>query len=497
MNFPRLAAGDGADVCLLLEGTYPYVKGGVSSWVHQLISGLPDIRFAAVFLGSVPGEYGDLCYPLPANLVHLETHYLFAHQTRPPVSRRHLGRTALEPIETLHGNLDGLMLDTAPYLAPDGPLGESAFLYGEESWAYITAMYEARCTDPSFVDYFWTVRSLHQPLWLLARVAEALPPCRLLHSLSTGYGGLLGAFAAQRTGVPYLLMEHGIYTKERRIDLMSAAWISDNRNIFQRDPTELSYFRELWMRFFETLGRLAYRKANSIVSLYQEANRLQIRDGADPARTRIIPNGVNVERLASLRRPEGTSPPPVLCLLGRVVMIKDIKTFIRAVRIVLDRVPEAEAWIVGPEDEDPDYVTECRDLANSLHLGKHLRFRGFQRLEDILPEVGLLVLSSISEGLPLVLIEGFAAGIPAITTPVGACPQLIEGLPGPDAELGRAGRIVDMAEPDSLAAACLELLVDDTAYGAARTAAIARVERYYNHKRMFSSLRTLYAEHLD
>ena len=35
-----------ADIGLLLEGTYPYIRGGVSSWVHQIISGLPDIRFA-------------------------------------------------------------------------------------------------------------------------------------------------------------------------------------------------------------------------------------------------------------------------------------------------------------------------------------------------------------------------------------------------------------------------------------------------------------------
>jgi len=38
-----------ADVTLLLEGTYPYVQGGVSHWVHQLITGLPEYRFAVIF----------------------------------------------------------------------------------------------------------------------------------------------------------------------------------------------------------------------------------------------------------------------------------------------------------------------------------------------------------------------------------------------------------------------------------------------------------------
>ena len=41
-----------ADVCLLLEGTYPFVRGGVSAWVHQIISGLPELSFSLVFVGS-------------------------------------------------------------------------------------------------------------------------------------------------------------------------------------------------------------------------------------------------------------------------------------------------------------------------------------------------------------------------------------------------------------------------------------------------------------
>ena len=48
-----------ADVTLLLEGTYPYVSGGVSSWVHQIIRGLPEIKFSLVFLGGDPKLYGE------------------------------------------------------------------------------------------------------------------------------------------------------------------------------------------------------------------------------------------------------------------------------------------------------------------------------------------------------------------------------------------------------------------------------------------------------
>ena len=48
MNFPR---AERADIGLLLEGTFPYVSGGVSSWVNQIIRGFPQYTFALVFIG--------------------------------------------------------------------------------------------------------------------------------------------------------------------------------------------------------------------------------------------------------------------------------------------------------------------------------------------------------------------------------------------------------------------------------------------------------------
>ena len=72
-DFPKATS---ADVALLLEGTFPYVSGGVSSWVNQIIRAFPDIRFAIVFLGSRRSDYGAPKYAIPANVVHVETHFL-------------------------------------------------------------------------------------------------------------------------------------------------------------------------------------------------------------------------------------------------------------------------------------------------------------------------------------------------------------------------------------------------------------------------------------
>ena len=499
MSLPK--ASD-ADIALLLEGTFPYVSGGVSSWVNQMIRAYPDYRFAIVFLGSRRDDYTTFKYELPANVVHFEEHFLYDDITsteRPPPRQgnEEAFRLASQLHEKFvpgcprHEALDAFK-EVAHAMLPGGKLNLDDFLHSERSWEIVCDRYRRFCTDPSFVDYFWTVRIMHTPLWMLANVAQNLIPVRALHAVSTGYAGFLGALLHQTRGTPLILSEHGIYTKERKIDLFKSEWIRDNRNVFQRDPTELSYFRQMWIRLFEWLGRFCYDSADPIIALY-EANRLrQVADGALPERTFNIPNGISLARFSPLRDLRPATPPPVLCLIGRVVPIKDIKTFIRAMRRVVNYLPEAEGWIAGPEDEDKSYAEECHNLVRSLGLQEHVRFLGFQKVDDLMPKIGLTILSSISEALPLVILEGYAAGVPTISTDVGSCRQLIEGLTPDDQALGHSGAVVNIADPQALADAALALLGNHEAWHAASQAGIARVERYYTDEMMFGHYRKVY-----
>jgi glycosyltransferase involved in cell wall biosynthesis len=375
----------------------------------------------------------------------------------------------------------------------DGKLGRAEFLHSEASWEFIKQQYRSFCTDPSFVDYFWTVRIMHGPIWVLSDIAASLIPVRAYHSVSTGYAGFLGALLKRRNGRPLILSEHGIYTKERKIDLFSAQWIADNRSVFQRDPTEISYFRQMWIRFFEALGRSCYDAADQIVALYEANRQRQVADGAVPERTRNIPNGIDLPRFAALRAQRPPDPPPVLCLIGRVVPIKDVKTFIRAMRTVANRLPAAQGWIAGPEDEDPAYADDCKALMESLGLAANVKFLGFQELTELLPKVGLVVLSSISEALPLVLLEGYAAGVPSVCTDVGSCRALVYGDDEADRAIGASGSVVGISDPQALADAALELLGDPRKWHAAAAAGMRRVEAYYTQERMFGSYRDIYA----
>jgi glycosyltransferase involved in cell wall biosynthesis len=496
----------GIDITLLLEGTYPYVSGGVSSWVAQILGAFPEYRFALVFLGGRASDYGRRKYVLPDNVKHLERYYLHddggAELAAP--SRSDDG-AAFCQIAQLHDKLrratnvpaDQLAEHFSNMLGAQSGIQEADFLYSRAAWDYIALQYRERCTDPSFTDYFWNVRAMHRPIWALYRIAQHLPRSRVYHTVSTGYAGLLGAMLNQLHGRPLIVSEHGLYTKERKIDLFQTDWIRDNRDVFQKNIAEVAYFRTLWIRFFGSLGRLCYASAKVITGLNEEIRLQQLADGAPAARTLTIPNGVDVPRFLPVRARRAREPRPLLCLIGRVVPVKDIKTFIRAMRTIVTQLPHAEGWIVGPDDEDREYAAECHALVASLGLETTVKFLGFRKVEDVLADARVLVLSSISEAQPLVILEAFASGVPVVATDVGSCRELVLGMDADDRALGPAGAVVRISDPVSLAEAALNILTDPATYAACAHAGIRRVEARYTQARMFARFRSIYRSLLD
>ena len=60
------------DVCLILEGTYPYIVGGVSNWTHALLNGLPEVDFALVHLGRENGDSRNRALAYTPAILNLE-----------------------------------------------------------------------------------------------------------------------------------------------------------------------------------------------------------------------------------------------------------------------------------------------------------------------------------------------------------------------------------------------------------------------------------------
>ncbi|MCY9879049.1 GT4 family glycosyltransferase PelF [Vibrio natriegens] len=494
------------DICLLLEGTYPFVRGGVSSWVHQMISGLPEFNFHLIFLGGHPDFYSNTAYDFPPNVVGFDVYFLLSDNHNGQPTPQH-GRSKLfkkwgeflSYFTTTKTSIpDYLLADITNFLGKNNKLSLSDFLYSRASWEVLTKHYLQSTENQSFVDYFWTYRGMFQPLFILAQISRKLPQAKVFHSISTGYAGFLGALCKQKTGCPFILSEHGIYTKERKIDLAQAGWIKDHHSLVDISlHRDMDLNRRAWITFFEQLGLTTYHQANEIVALFEGNRQRQLIDGAPQNKTQVIVNGIDISRFnnAYLKRPN--SPPMVAGLVGRVVPIKDIKTFIRTIRNAVEQLPQLEGWIIGPKEEDPEYVHECTLLIDSLGLTDNVKMLGNQNVAEILPKLGVMMLTSISEAQPLVLLEAMAAGVPCIATEVGACREIIEGTPGEDNWLGSAGKIIPIASPLEGAQAIIQILGDAQSWRITGDIGKERVTRYYNEQRMYNSYRTLYQEAIN
>ncbi len=494
---------DQPDILIPCEGTYPYVRGGVSSWIAQLIAGLPQYKFGIVFIGSRRQDYPSKpLYRFASNLVYVVELFMFDEAEKPKIEALNGSPKTFKHVEQLYEwfrndskhtpfpshlkNLDFFLKE----------VDESTFLYAKESWYFINKKNQENCSDISFLDYFWSVRSIHIPIWKMAKLANALKDKgAILHSPSTGYAGFLSALISHHTGKPFILTEHGIYTKERKIDLISSSLTLYKKLDLFRDTSATNYIQSMWVRFFEGIGKMSYSRANPILSLYGVAKETQIAYGADEKRCRVIPNGVDVKKLSQTIHERPKEVPQVITLIGRVVSIKDIKTFIQAIRITANAIPNIQAWVVGPTDEEREYAKECFELIEILDIKENIKFLGFQDISKILPKSGILTLTSISEGMPLVILEGFAAGVPCVSTDVGSCSELIYGGENPkDRALGAAGVICPIANAEALASGYIELLSNEEKWKKAQAVAIKRVNTFYTQELFLKTYQEVYEE---
>lgn len=490
--------GQKADVCLILEGTYPYVTGGVSGWAHGLIKEQSHLSFHLLAIQPKDAEL-ELKYDLPSNVIGLTTIRLNdlpqGARVNPLLATR-VHRALREPLKALTSEkkmeLGELRQIMDILRSVSAPLGSELLLDREEAWAQLVDLYEEGFDDHSFLDYFWSYRAIAGGVYsvLLAN----LPNADIYHAMSTGYAGLMGARAKVETGKPVFVTEHGIYTNERRIEVTSADWLEATSSKALTIDKPRRDLRDMWIDSINNFSHVCYQACDSIITLFKGNQKPQIEDGADPAKMMVIPNGVDIKRFGALNHRRQAAP--TVALIGRVVPIKDTKTFIRACGLLRQSAPELKAYIIGPTDEDMTYYQECINLVQLLGLDNNVVFTGQAKVDDYLPAIDILVLTSISEAQPLVMLEAGAAGIPIVATDVGACREIIEGTDAEDPAIGPGGIVTPLASPASTADAIYTLLSDNALYDEASIAIRSRVTQYYNEAIQQQAYRNLYAQYL-
>ena len=428
-------------VCIIVEGCYPYVVGGVSSWVHSLIKQFPNIEFVIQTIVADRSMRGKFVYDMPENVTEIRETYV---QDVDWVAKKHRRKLRLskEDFNALQSLILNENIDWENIFAffQKNSISINDFLMGKDFFLMAKALYEKKYENITFSDFLWSMRSMYLPLLLCLKTP--LPKADLYHCVATGYAGILGSMAKVLYQGTLLISEHGIYSREREEDIIKASWVE-------------GVYKNIWIEHFKKMSTCAYHYADCVTSLFEYARSLQLELGCPPEKTLVTPNGIDPKRFEHIpgKQEEDQGFFNIGAVL-RIAPIKDVKTLINAYYYAKQKEPSLKLWIMGPWEEEDPYAKEVFVLVDSLKP-EDLVFTGRVDVTQYLGRMDATILSSISEGQPLTILEGFAAKCPAIATNVGNCEGLIYGEG--DDTLGRAGIVTDTMSVSGLSEAMVHL----------------------------------------
>ena len=230
-------------ICLILEGSYPYVRGGVSTWVDSYIRGLPQYEFLLWTINDQEEKQGQFVYELPDNVVSVSENFINTSlnlriRKNPNLKLSQAEKMAFqELIKREHPDWQVLLDSFNQH--PGRPV---EFFLSNDFLDMLKDLSKTEFQYAGFKDLFWTIRSMFLPLLYI--MGQRIPKADLYHSPSTGYAGVMGALASMKFDKPFVVTEHGIYTRERG---RRAAAIGLDHPLFQKScGSPLFTFFRVW-----------------------------------------------------------------------------------------------------------------------------------------------------------------------------------------------------------------------------------------------------------
>jgi glycosyltransferase involved in cell wall biosynthesis len=414
---PPAVASARPRILLTTEGTYPYALGGVSSWCDLLLRGLTEFDWTVLPIIAPHGR--SPLYSLPAHAREAGPIEVWSEAV--PRGRRGRGVRAALPGVLVRGLL-GWRGDVEAVLdewvwCRRHPAGvRRAFRSGAGWAAFLDGLGDVlgervpEAGTPPSLDLV-EAATLYQTLYWVARVAAVpTPPADVLHVTAAGWSAIPALVHKALHGTPLVLTEHGVYLREAYL----AAARSGGSPGSRFTATRLA----------RGLAQAAYAGADVVCPVTDANAYWEMSLGIDPAKIVVLYNG--------LRQPDPPVPPPgyrLVVSVGRIDPLKDIHTLLRVAAETLRAVPDARFEHYGTATEGEEaYERSCLALHARLGLGERFRFVG--RTTDpagVVRRADVVLMTSISEGLPMSVLEAMSQGRPIVATCVGGVPDVVRG----------------------------------------------------------------------
>lgn len=323
---------------------------------------------------------------------------------------------------TFFGGPERQMLGLAEHLRPRIETSFLSFSEGGRCEAFLHEVRQKEFIGKSLqYDTPWLRAATRELTGSLARLKTEVLFCH-------GYkGGLLGRIAARRLQIPVIAVSRG--------------WTA-----------------ETWkVRIYEWLDRINLRWMDGVVCVSEAQASKVMRAGVAQERICVIPNSIDVSRFAQpslegrekLHKLFRSSPKMILGAAGRLSPEKGFDLFIETA-IELSSKDASLGFIHFGDGPLRDELSEKIQQAN---LQDRVILAGFRDdLDDILPHLDMFVLPSYTEGMPNVILEAQAAGVPVVATAVGGTPEVVID--------GETGRLVNAGDQQGLTEAVAALLKD-------------------------------------
>jgi len=241
------------------------------------------------------------------------------------------------------------------------------------------------------------------------------------------------------------------------------------------------------------LDNFTSRFNDRVIAVSESVKRDLICQGISPEKLTVIKNGIECESYqsplerknwrAKRKKELSIGNGPVVGTITRLSKQKDVHTFLYAISNVVRVFPSVRCLIVG----DGPQRRELEDLSCRLALNGNIAFLGYRRdVREILNIFDIFVLSSLWEGLPLVVLEAMAASKPVIATQVpGTAEAVIDGT---------TGILVPLSNSEKLAESIKRLLEDQNLSQSMGEAGRRRVNKHFRVERMVDETEKLYLD---
>jgi polysaccharide biosynthesis protein PelF len=471
-------------VMMIAEGTYPYAWGGVSTWCHLLLSDMPDVDFTLMSIVGDPSA--KAVFPLPESVVDFRTIPMWGTrdllENKPDITlaeiRARKQRTS-EAVVTANfvplfrAFLEELFADEGHperlarivysmhrfFLTHDFDQAMQSraawrcfVQVAQACFPKVATQYGQRHSRFYLGDLTTAMRWLYH--WFFP-IGAPIPKVDIAHAAMAGVCTLVAVAAKFEHGAAFMLTEHGIYLRERYLAESTSA---------------RSFFLKVFsLRFALRMTELSYAMADHIAPCCDFNQRWELRHGAKPEQIQTIYYGVDSGVFTPAGKPFGE--PPIVVWVGRIDPLKDVLTLLRAAAVVHKERPDIEFRLFGSAPVGNEaYMEKCLELRKELGLESTVVFAGFRSNPATAYNEGdVVILSSVSEAFPFVILEAMLCEKPIVATAVGGVPEQVEGC----------GFAVEPRNPEAMGEAILKLMNDpELSIALGRAARIKACEEY-------------------